>query len=82
MLEIDGYTKLVPDVVGAIPAILQRCIYVSEREKEKGFIVFSKDALNPGIFLISPGNSYRIWKLLKTLLDLKKKKKRYDYTVP
>lgn len=83
MLEIAGNTELGAEIVGAIPAVLQRYIHVYEREKEKDFTVFPKNALNPGIFLKSPGSLCSIWKLLKTLSDLKKKnfKKRYDYII-
>lgn len=45
-----GDTELGAEIVGAIPAVLQRCIHVYKREKEKGFTVFPKDALNLGFF--------------------------------
>lgn len=50
VLEMAGHTELGAEIVGALPAVLQRCIHVYEREKEKGFTVFPKDALNLGFF--------------------------------
>lgn len=50
MLETAGNTELGAEIVGTIPAVLQRYIHVYETEKDKGFTVRFKDALNPGIF--------------------------------
>jgi len=44
------HTEVDAEVVGAIPAVLQRCICVWEGEKEKGFRVFPKDDLHLGFF--------------------------------
>lgn len=38
-----GHTELGAEIVGAIPAVLQRRTHVYEREEEKGLAVFPKD---------------------------------------
>lgn len=52
MLVMARHTNLAADVAGAISAVPQRCVRVWEEEKEKGFAVFPRDALNLGPFFI------------------------------
>lgn len=71
-----GHTELGAEIVGAIPAVQQRCIHVDEQEKDKGFKVFPKGALNLGIFFNLSWKFMLYLEMAKDPFRSQKKKKK------